>query len=63
VWGYARSLAGIAGSNCGGGMDVCLLCYVVSGRVSARGRSLVKRSPTACCTVYQSVIEEPHEGG
>jgi hypothetical protein len=33
AWVYGRSLAGIAGSNSGGGMDFCLLeCYVLSGR-------------------------------
>jgi hypothetical protein len=26
------SLAGIVGSNPGGGMDICLLCCVLSGR-------------------------------
>jgi hypothetical protein len=46
---YGRSLAGVAGSNPPGGMDVCLLwllcCQV---EVYAKGRSLVQRSPTDC---------------
>ena len=29
---YGRSLAGSVGSNPAGGMDVCLLCCVLSGR-------------------------------
>ena len=29
VWVYGHSLAGIVGSNCTGGMDVCRECYVV----------------------------------
>jgi hypothetical protein len=45
AWICGRSLAAIAGSNPAGGMDVCcvLWCQV---EVSARGRSLVQRSPT-----------------
>ena len=39
------SLAGIAGSNPAGGMDVCLLCVVCCRvEISATGRSLVQRS-------------------
>ena len=50
AWAYVRSLAGIAGSNPVGRMDVCvfvsvLYCHV---EVSAMGRSLFKRSPTDC---------------
>ena len=44
-----RSLAGIAGWNPAGGMDVslvCVVCYQV--QVSATGRSFVQRSPTDC---------------
>jgi hypothetical protein len=29
-------------------MDVCFECCVLSGKVSASGRSLVQRSPTDC---------------
>jgi hypothetical protein len=32
AWVYSRSPAGIVGSNLAGGMDVCLLCCVLSGR-------------------------------
>jgi hypothetical protein len=32
VWVCSRSVAGIAGSNPTGGMDVCLLCCLLSGR-------------------------------
>ena len=41
-------LAGIAGSNTAGGMDVCCECCVNQVEVSATGRSLVQRSPTDC---------------
>ena len=42
AWVCSQSFAGIAGSNNAGGMDVCQV------EVSATGRSLVQRSPTAC---------------
>jgi hypothetical protein len=44
----SRSIAGIAGSNPPEGMAVCLLCLlcVVQVAASARGSSLVQRSPT-----------------
>ena len=44
---YCLSLAGIAGSNSAGGMDVfsCERCQV---EVSATGRSLVQRNATDC---------------
>jgi hypothetical protein len=47
---YSRALAGIVGSNPGGGgMDVCLVqCLCCQVEVSATGRSLVQRSPTEC---------------
>ena len=49
------SFARIAGSNPGGGMDVSHVSVVCSQvDVSARGRSLVQRSPTEC--VFLSVI-------
>ena len=45
-----RLLAGIAGSNPTGGMDVSLLLSVAccEVEVSGKGRSLVQRSPTDC---------------
>ena len=45
-----RSLAGIAGSDPAGGMEVCLLWVlcVCQVDVSATGWSLVHRSPTDC---------------
>ena len=52
AWICGRSLAGIAGSNPAGGMDVCLLrvlcvvCWQVE--VCAMDRSLARRSPTEC---------------
>jgi hypothetical protein len=50
VWVCGHSLAGIAGSNPAGGMDVCLLRNVVCFQVvvSATSRSLFQRSPTEC---------------
>jgi hypothetical protein len=51
AWGCCRSLAGIAGSNPIGCMDVCLsLVSVVCCQVevAASGLSLAQRSPTAC---------------
>ena len=51
------SLAGIAGSNPAGDMDVCGECCVLS-EVSAKGRPLVQRVPTesVCVCVSLSVI-------
>ena len=43
---YKARVAGIAGSNSAGNMDVSLACCQVE--VSATGRSLVQRSPTDC---------------
>jgi hypothetical protein len=46
AWFYGRWLAGIAGSNPVGGIEVCLLrilCFV-----SATGRSLRQRNPAEC---------------
>jgi hypothetical protein len=50
AWVWGRSLAGIAGSNAAGGMDVCCLVSVVYFQVdvSGTGRSLVQRIPTDC---------------
>ena len=47
AWVCGRWLAGIAGSNPAGGMDVCRSLNVVSCQVefSATGASLVQRSP------------------
>ena len=42
-----HSVAGIAGSNSAGCVDVCE-CRVLSGRGLYTGRSLVQRSPTEC---------------
>jgi len=49
-WVCSHSLAGIAGSNPNGGMDVCLLLSVVCCQVevSATGSSPVQRSPSDC---------------
>ena len=44
-----RSLAGIAGLNSAGGMDVSLVNFVwCQAEVSVTGRPLVQRSPTKC---------------
>jgi hypothetical protein len=52
-----RAVAGIAGSNLTGGMDVCLIqCLCCQVEVSATDRSLVQRSPTDC-GVCLSVIK------
>jgi hypothetical protein len=50
AWVCGRSLAGIAGSNLAGGMDVFLLLSVVCCQVevTVTGLSLVQRSPTEC---------------
>ena len=42
-----RSLAGIAGSNPAGNMDVCVLWMLCVAQVSATGRSIIQ-SPTEC---------------
>jgi hypothetical protein len=42
-----QSLAGIAGWNPAGGLDVLSIC-VLSGKGSCAGPSLVQRSPTEC---------------
>ena len=45
-----RCVAGVAGSNPAGGMDICLLCVFLCCQVdvSASGLSLGQRSPTEC---------------
>jgi hypothetical protein len=44
---YGRSLAGIAGSNPAGGLDISVVSVVCCQvEVSATGRSPVQRSPT-----------------
>ena len=54
VWVCGRSLARTAGSNFTGGRKYLSLVSVVWCQVqmSATGRSLVQRSPTACVCVY-----------
>jgi hypothetical protein len=48
-WVYGRSLAGIAGSDPTGGMDVCCDCFVCCQvEVTATGLLLVHISPTDC---------------
>ena len=48
-WDCGRSLAGSAGSNPAGGMDMSVVSVVCCQvEVSATGRSLVQRSPTEC---------------
>jgi hypothetical protein len=57
----AARLLGIAGSNPAGGTDICLVCIVCfQAEVSARGRSLVQRSPTDR-GVLLCVISKPQE--
>jgi len=46
AWVCGRSPGGITGSNPAGSMNVCCECRVLSGRVSAMGQSLDRRSPT-----------------
>jgi hypothetical protein len=46
AWVCGRWLAGIAGSNSAGGMNVCL--FRVLCEVFATGLSLIQRSPTKC---------------
>jgi hypothetical protein len=48
AWVCGRSLAGIAGSNLTGDMDVCLLVSIACCQVEVfvTGQSLVQRSPT-----------------
>ena len=62
-WVCSRSLAGIAGSNPAGVMDVSLLSVVCCRvEVSAKGRSLVQRSPTECgVSVCVCDIVEPQQ--
>ena len=51
IWGVGLgpSLAGIAGSNLAGGMDLCLVSFVCfQVEVSASSLSLVRRSSTEC---------------
>jgi hypothetical protein len=48
VWVCGRSLAGTAGSNPPGGMDVYCELLCVVRYVSATGRSLLQRSSTEC---------------
>jgi hypothetical protein len=52
AWVYGRSLAGIAGSNPAGGVEVCLcdLC-AVQVETSATSRSFAQGSPTGCVCV------------
>jgi hypothetical protein len=64
AWVCGRSLAGIAGSNAAGDMDVCLViivCFHVE--VSATGRSLAQRSRTECvvseCDLETSTMRRP----
>ena len=48
-----RSFAGNAGSNPAGVMDVCLFVNVACRQieVSAKGRSVIQKSPTECVCV------------
>ena len=48
AWVCGRSVAGIAGSNPAGGVDVFLLRVLCQVEVSATGRSLAQRSPNKC---------------
>ena len=48
AWICARSLAGIAGSNLAGGMDVLVRVVCFQVEVAATGRSLVQRIPVEC---------------
>jgi hypothetical protein len=49
AWVCGRSLAGTAGLNPGGCMNVSCEWCVLSGKASATGRSLVQRNPTEWC--------------
>jgi len=61
AWVGCRSFAKIAGSNPAGGKNVCLVSVACcQEEVSAKGRSLVQRSPTECGV---SVIDEHHRRG
>ena len=59
AWVFGRSIAGIAGSNPAGGMDVCVCCQV---QVSASGPPFVQRSPTEC-VVSECDIKAKKWGG
>jgi hypothetical protein len=62
AWICNRGIAGIAGSNPGGGLNVCPLwsSFVVRVEVSATFRSLVQGSPTNCmCFVVWSIATTP----
>ena len=48
TWVCGRPLAGIAGSNPAGYVDVFILRVLCAVRVSVTGRFLVQRSPTDC---------------
>jgi hypothetical protein len=67
MWVCCRSLAGIAGSNPAGGMDMSCeyVCFQVE--VSVTGRSLVQRSPTECgvseCDREASIMRRPWPTG
>jgi hypothetical protein len=62
AWVCGRSLAGIAGSNPAGGVDVLSLVSVVCCHVevSATSWSLVLRSPTEC-GMSECVIVKPRK--
>jgi hypothetical protein len=53
---YSRSIAGMAGSNPAGDIDVCFLCLlcVLLVEAFASGQSLVQSSPTKCVCVIVS---------
>jgi len=68
AWVCERSVAGIAGSNPAGGIDVCLIsvvcCHV---EVCVSGWSLIQRSPTECgvseCDREASMMRRPWPNG
>jgi hypothetical protein len=64
AWVCGCLLAGIAGSNPTGGMDICLVqCLCCQVEVSVTGRSLVQGSPTEFgvseCDREASIIRTP----
>ena len=60
AWVYGGSLAGIAGLNPVGSMDVSLVNVVCCQvEVSATGRSLVQGSPTECeCVIECNQVQQ-----
>ena len=56
AWVCGRSLAGIAGSNSAEGLYL-VNAVCCQAEISAKGRSLVSRSPTKCVCVTECELE------